>query len=123
MPVSPFFHRRWICLIVALSWVTLPSALRAQPVEDDESPVPPQVQAAVDKALAWLAKEQKSDGSWEQGGGSSTAVPALAVKAFLARGHVPGQGPYGDVLNKGIDYVLSVQQEEGLLKIGRASWR
>ena len=103
MRVSPAPRRRFVCLVAVLAVGGLATLVNAQPVEDEESPVPPQVQAAVDKALAWLAKEQKSDGSWEQGGGSSTAVPALAVKAFLARGHVPGQGPYGDILNKGID--------------------
>jgi prenyltransferase beta subunit len=35
--------------------------------------------------------------------------------AFLARGHVPGQGPYGDVLYKSIDYVIATQKETGLL--------
>jgi hypothetical protein len=118
MRVSPAPRGRFLCLAAVLAVTGLAAVVNAQPVEDEEAPVPPQVQAAVDKALAWLAREQKSDGSWEQGGGSSTAVPALAVKAFLARGHVPGQGPYGEVLNKGIDYVLSVQKEEGLLSRG-----
>jgi len=85
----------------------------AHAAEDDEK-VPPRVEAAIDKALAWLAKNQKEDGSWTQGS-STTAVPALAVKAFLARGHVPGQGPYGEHINKGIDYVLLKQQNDGLL--------
>ena len=29
--------------------------------------------------------------------------------AFLSRGDRPGQGPYGDCINRGIDYVLGVQ--------------
>jgi len=82
--------------------------LRAAPDE----PVPPHVEAAVDKALEWLAKTQKPDGTWPHGGGSTTAVPSLAVMAFLARGHVPGQGPYGDVLYKSIDFVASSQRPD-----------
>src|SRR4051794_8905396 len=82
---------------------------------DDDEKVPAKVEAAVDKALAWLAKNQKPDGSWPQGQGASTAVPALAAKAFLARGHIPGQGPYGENINKAIDYVLEKQQPDGLL--------
>jgi hypothetical protein len=35
--------------------------------------------------------------------------------AFLSRGHVPGRGPYGELLNRGIDFVLSSQQDNGLL--------
>lgn len=82
---------------------------------DQDENVPPKVRDAVDKALSWLKDNQKPDGSWQAGGGSTTAVPSLAVMAFLARGHVPGQGPYGDILNKTIDFVLDSQQDNGLL--------
>ena len=90
-----------------------PSIARAD--TGDDEPVPPKVQAAVDKALAWLAKNQKPEGTWPAGNGISTSVPSLTVMAFLARGHVPGQGPYGDTLNKAIDFVLSQQKDDGLL--------
>jgi hypothetical protein len=42
-------------------------------------------------------------------------VTSLCVMAFLAKGHTPGAGPYGDLINKGIDYVFSQQQASGLL--------
>ena len=90
-----------------------PSVARAD--TGDDEPVPPKVQAAVDKALAWLSKNQKPEGTWQAGNGISTSVPSLAVMAFLARGHVPGQGPYGDTLTKAIDFVLTQQKEDGLL--------
>ncbi len=35
--------------------------------------------------------------------------------AFMARGHVPGQGPYGDNLNHAIDAILTLQQASGLI--------
>jgi hypothetical protein len=35
--------------------------------------------------------------------------------AFLARGHVPGQGPHGELLNKAVDFVVEAQREDGLL--------
>src|SRR4051794_33473781 len=88
-----------------------PAVVRAA---DDDEKVPAKVEAAVDKALPWLAKTQKPDGPGPQGQGASTAVPALAAKAFLARGHIPGQGPYGENINKAIDYVLEKQQPDGL---------
>ncbi len=86
----------------------------------DEDPVPLKVQSAVDRGLAWLARNQKPDGSWETHN-NTTAVPSLTVMAFLARGHVPGQGPYGDLLNKAIDYVLAQQQEDGLISNGQGN--
>ena len=71
---------------------------------------------SIDKALAYLAKNQKPDGTFPQGDAAgTTAVPSLAVMAFMARGHVPGQGPYGDTLNRSIDYILESQQEDGLI--------
>ena len=95
-------------LVAAFALVAIPSAAPAA-VDD---PVPPHVEAAVDKALEFLARTQKPDGTWPHGGGSTTAVPSLSVMAFLARGHVPGQGPYGDLLYRSIDHVLAQQKPE-----------
>ena len=84
----------------------------------DES-IPPQVQSSVDRGLDWLAHTQDTrTGSWPVNLDRPTpsiAVTSLAVMAFMARGHVPGQGPYGDNVNRGIDFVLTQQQDNGLL--------
>lgn len=84
--------------------------------------------AAVDRGLAFLAQNQIDERAAQEmerpelvGSFRSPAVPgntgitSLAVMAFLARGHVPGAGIYGDMLNRGIDYVLSQQLDNGLL--------
>jgi hypothetical protein len=81
----------------------------------EPEPIPPAVQNSVDRAIAWLGANQQPDGAWAQAGTSKTAVPSLAVMALLARGHVPGQGPHGEVINKAIDFVLANQQESGLI--------
>ncbi|MBN1346490.1 MAG: terpene cyclase/mutase family protein [Phycisphaerae bacterium] len=70
---------------------------------------------AIEKALAYLAASQQKDGAWGPGFGSNTAVVSLAVMAFLAKGHVPDEGPYGEVVNRGVDFVLSKQQNNGLI--------
>ena len=101
----------WVLVIAHL---IAPATALAQ-----DDPVPPHVEASVDKALDWLAKNQKPDGTWPHGGGSTTAVPSLAVMAFLARGHVPGQGPYGDLLNASIDHVLAAQRDDGTLSAAK----
>ena len=70
----------------------------------------------MDRALTWLAANQKPDGTFPQGDSAgTTAVPSLSVLAFLARGHTPGEGPFGEKLYKSIDYVLQSQQETGLI--------
>src|SRR5688500_9490498 len=117
-------HSRLRTIAVAVTIAGLrggmfPPVARAQEAGEGEA-VPPKVQEAVDRALVWMATNQKPDGTWPQGGGSRTAVPSLAVMAFLARGHVPGQGPYGDLLHKSVDFVLAAQQESGLLSSAQA---
>jgi hypothetical protein len=74
------------------------------------------VDQAIVRALKFLAAEQRESGAWVvQAYGESTAATSLAVMAFLAAGHVPGEGPYGEQLIKGIRWVMSQQQREGML--------
>ena len=61
------------------------------------------VTAAVDRSLAYLAAKQKADGSWH----NNNAVNALSLLAFMGRGHVPGHGPYRDILERGKKFLLS----------------
>ncbi len=43
------------------------------------------------------------------------AVTSLCIMAFIAHGHVPGDGPYGKTLERATDYVLSCQKQNGLV--------
>ncbi|MFQ5733558.1 MAG: prenyltransferase/squalene oxidase repeat-containing protein [Planctomycetaceae bacterium] len=68
------------------------------------------VDDAVVRALKYLAGRQQSSGAWRlYRSRESTAATSLAVMAFLAAGHVPGEGPYARHLEKGIDWVLDQQ--------------
>jgi len=79
-------------------------AARATTAQEDDR----RVDRATDKALEYLARMQSPDGSWPATGlNKNTAVASLAVMAFMAKGHTPGEGRYGDVINKGIDFVMS----------------
>jgi hypothetical protein len=73
------------------------------------------VEQSVDKALAFLKTMQESDGSWIGVGQKSPAITSLAIMAYLSAGHVPGEGPYGTTIDKGIRWVLSQQQPNGLI--------
>ena len=73
------------------------------------------VAASIDRALAYLARRQGADGSIHANPSSATAVTSLSVMAFLAKGHTPGAGPYGRVIDRAVDYVLASQQPNGLL--------
>jgi hypothetical protein len=74
-------------------------------------------QRSADLALAWLAARQKPDGSFPTMALGEPAVTSLCLLAFFSRGHVPDEGPYGEVLHKGIDFVLKCQREDGLIAL------
>ena len=73
-----------------------------------------QVENSVDSALAWIATQQAADGSFTTMPSAQPAVTSFCVLAFLSRGHQPGYGPYGQQMEKAIDFVLSCQMDDGL---------
>jgi hypothetical protein len=123
----PMTRRRAIRLAVDLAAAGAVLLIAGRPARaDTDSPALAKyrqpVDASIDKALAFLAKEQSSTGAWarNQNGPNLTGVTSLCVMAFLAKGHTPGNGPYGEVINKGVDFVLASQQANGLLMSGNA---
>ena len=76
--------------------------------------------ASVDRALAWIASQQDADGSFRaaQKSECQPALTALPVMAFLSRGHRPGVGPYGALLDRAIDFTLLSQKWNGVF-----AWR
>ncbi len=72
------------------------------------------LEKSVDRALAWLATQQLPDGSFPSIDQGQPGVTSLCVMAFLSRGHQPDIGPYGERINRAVDYVLSCQMADGL---------
>jgi hypothetical protein len=94
----------------------------------------PEAEAAVQAALAWLATNQNADGRWDadrfgageerkvlghdrQGAGAhaDTATTGLALLAFLGGGHTHARGKYKANVQRGLEYLLSVQAADGNL--------
>jgi hypothetical protein len=65
--------------------------------------------------LKWLATQQRKDGSFESLQVGQPGVTGLCVMAYLSRGHIPGEGPYGKRIDEGISYIISCQDADGLL--------
>jgi hypothetical protein len=76
-----------------------------------------QVEASVDRALAWLAQRQAADGSFVTTPAGQPGVTSLCIMAFLSRGHQPGIGPYGRQLNRAIDYTIACQKPDGMFSL------
>jgi hypothetical protein len=70
---------------------------------------------AVDRGLKYLSTQQRADGSFETVEAARSAITSFCVMAFLSRGHLPGQGPYGEQIVRAVDYVMATQQPNGLL--------
>lgn len=87
-----------------------------------DNEITPQLDASVAKGLAWLAKAQNPDGSFGDGRwGRSVAITSLASIAFMADGHLPGRGAYGEHVSRGLDLILASVAENGLIAGDAAS--
>lgn len=81
-----------------------------------ESEITPAMEESVQRGLRYLAGLQNDDGSFGRGQFTKHAgITALCGLAFMADGHLPGRGAYGDNVRKALDFVLSSATETGLL--------
>lgn len=70
-----------------------------------------ETEAAVLKALRWLKKTQRTDGSWA---GNPVSNTGLAVLAYLAHGEVPSKSKeFGQTVELALDYLINAQSGEG----------
>jgi hypothetical protein len=97
------------------------SAALAQPAAD---PVferwRDKVDPAVERALKYLERAQRPDGSFPDQYGECTGIPALVGMAFLSKGYMPTEGPYRETITRCIDFALANQNSTGLFEKGHA---
>jgi hypothetical protein len=102
--------------LAPLAGVVQPEASRALEPIPPEAEMSPELDRAVSRGLASLARVQNQDGSWgEPQFGRTVAVTALACIALMADGNVPGRGAYGENVSRGLDYILANVSENGLI--------
>jgi len=87
-------------LIVALLGVSL-QVLSAN--TEGEWEITPESQRALERGLDWLARNQGPQGNW---GSNDLGLVALGALVFLADGHMPGRGRYGENVVRALDYLL-----------------
>jgi hypothetical protein len=101
-----------------------PAPADAAPIEARETaennPLDNEMDEALDRAvehgLAYLASVQNEEGSFGRGlYGKHVGVTGLCAIAFMSDGNLPGRGPYGDVVSRALDFVLTHAAENGLL--------
>ena len=67
-------------------------------------------EAAVLKALRWLKKNQKTNGSWP---GNPISNTGLAILCFLAHGETPASKEFGPTVESAIQYLIGQQIQNG----------
>jgi len=100
-------------LTIALGAVAVSGSAWSQilPGRADDS-IPSQAELIYDRGLQFLAKTQSDKGTWPDSVGSEPGVVGLCVAAFIAHGEDPNNGPYSVHIRRGIDYIISQQNEK-----------
>ncbi len=86
--------------------------VRGEPTEDER--FRKSFDEAIDRGLEFLRLNQQANGSWENHAG----ITSLGVMAFMAKGYGPGLSPYGETMNRGIDFILGLPTKEGYITLG-----
>ncbi|TWT87265.1 Prenyltransferase and squalene oxidase repeat protein [Pseudobythopirellula maris] len=108
-------------LIILVLLASAPVALAQDAAAQAAAMVAP-ADAAIDRGLKFLASTQQPDGSYAgRGMGKNPAIVALAGMAFLSSGSSPGRGPYGDEIDRAIDYLLRHTQASGFIAVDGAT--
>ena len=65
----------------------------------------------------FVTAQQQVDGSFPTDSVAQPGVTSLCVLAFMAHGHNPGNGPYGERLDRAITYIADCQKLSGLIML------
>lgn len=75
------------------------------------------VDAAVARALVWLAHQQHPSGAFPSLDTGQPGVSALCVMAYVSHGYLPDDDLFGKQLWSAVDFTVSCQQENGLVSL------
>jgi len=107
-----------LAVLLVLLVVSSQLSAQSQPacdIEDRRIEVTPRVHHAIERGLAYLLSRQAADGSFREMHGRNPGVVSFAVLSFMSTGTIPDRGTHGQAVARGIDFVLSQAQPDGLI--------
>jgi prenyltransferase/squalene oxidase-like repeat protein len=91
--------------LVALASGTVQAGDMSPSAPRQGNPVPTELRAGYQRALAYLVKVQGDDGGW----GNHCGVSAICLMSLLATGEDPNFGPYAEPVRKAIRFLINRQ--------------
>ena len=108
---------------IALAIVLLPSILLAQVTPPGGEVLSADLDPAIARGLAYLARQQQPDGSFqnrEKGNdnnprftGPKVALTGLSLMAYLAAGRMPDTGKHGQAVRNATEYLIKACPDDG----------
>jgi hypothetical protein len=107
----------------ALFILSLVPAFAGAQARATEETLSPELDARLARGLAYLARQQRPDGSFQnleggdpkspRFGGAKVPLTGLSLMAFLATGRMPDAGRHGQVVRGAIDYLVKACPPDG----------
>ncbi len=99
----------------------MPGARSAAQADEVEPPViTGEIRSLIDGGLEWLALQQERTGAWSSGAPGGTqyrgAMTGYVLLAYMGAGHLPGEGPYGEALQRAVDYLVGSVLPDGTIQ-------
>ncbi len=100
-------NRRGFLRMASIGTVAGVGAVASHAQNDPSELYTGEMEAAISRGLAYLARSQAANGSWDDGQLPNIAVSGLAALALMAGGHHPGRGIHGRAVSRALDYFLT----------------
>jgi hypothetical protein len=112
--------RRRLLAIAAAVALTRPALAQQKPAVAEN--LSPDLDAAIARGLAYLARQQQGDGSFQNRGGDEknprftgpkVALTGLSLMAYLAAGRMPDTGKHGLAVRNAIEFLVKSSPDDG----------
>jgi len=113
MSVRPIHLMLALAIVAASIATTWPADAQEEPPRVNRvgvAELSPEAERAIERGLRYLAQQQQADGSF--GGRFSAANTAVVLMAYMVQGHFPDRGEHGEMLSKGIDYLVETGKRQ-----------